>query len=236
MLALAALAVSTGDNLLAATATLLLAYSTMWALLTPSFIHARNDPDYRLRDTIWAILIWLIGPIAVLVIYSLSTGAVWNIRTSLFSILFLVLCLMAVAIFLRFHQNQNGSRWALVMTSVAAVLFVGGVASVPVREAHGPAAMTFAQQIWSLCRDGERPPAAVQVSAAIDPLTRRRLGPARLGPTDEVDVLHIRSAYAAAPEGAIDLVRMRQPSLYIAAIVAPSEATRARCGSMLIQQ
>jgi hypothetical protein len=230
VLIIVAIAVTTGGNLLVVVAVLLLAYFTMWALIIPSFIHARSDPYYRRSETIWPIIAWLIGPIAVIATYALSAIVVWNIRTIVFSLLFWTLCLIALAIFLRLQRNQGGSRWALILTSFATVLFVGGVTSVPMREVYAPTPLVLAQQIWSLCRAGGTPPATAQVSTGIDPLTQRRLGPARRGPTDGVDVLYIRSADAPVSENAIELVQMRQPGRYIAAIAAPSEAARARCG------
>lgn len=231
MLILFVLVVCVGDNLLAASALLMLAYAKLWGLSTPSFTHETNDPYFRPRETVWAIGAWLIGPITVVGAYALSAGAVWSFRTISLSGIFCGLCLAALAIFVRLRRTQNGSRWALILTSVGAVLFIGGVASVPMREAHGPASLALAQQVWKLCRDNKESPAIALIGDGIDPLTQRLLGPARRGPTDGVDLLHIRRADAAAPDSVIDLVQMRQPGLYIAAIVAPSEAARTRCGS-----
>ena len=230
ILGIVALAIFKGGNLLLAVALLLLAYTGMWAL-HPSIVHSVRDYYNRTGETITAAFAWLIAPAAITATYALKSDADWNMQTIGFCALFWSCILGALAVFLRSPRNENGRRAVLVLTSVASVLFVGGVTSLPLREEYTPAPVALAQHIWSLCRDAETPPAIAKVAAGIDPLTQRRLGPARRGQIDGVDVLHIRNADAPKPENAIDLLQTSKPMEYIASIAVPTEAARARCGS-----
>lgn len=235
MLALVVLAIIVGGNLLAVAALVMLAYATMYGLAPAVSVNAAGQ-YYSTREVVWAIAAWLIAPVAAIGTYALSAGAIWDVRTIVFSALLWLLCLAALALFMLSQRNLKGSLWALILTSIGAVLFVGGAASVPMLETRKLVPVMLAQQLWRLCRDGELPASDALVSAGVDPLTQRRMGPALRGPIVGVeivgvDVLHIRHADSPPPEGSIDLVQIRQPGPYIAAIASPSEAALERCGS-----
>jgi len=237
IVALGLMTAVTGSGLLALVTAILVAYAAASALTFPEFTYDAEGFSANLQNAV--IAIWLLLPIVIVAVYFYQLGISAAVLAPL---AFVGVSVLGLVTYLFLSPNVEGSRWAMVLVSMASAFFLAFGGAPQQRSVHAAASMQHGFVLWSSCRDytaSEEP--EIVVARHVDPRILRWLGPyawwtdardpfAAMPP----DALMLAHASEVASVSRLDLMGFNPPNdgkILILAIGNPSEISHRRCGS-----